>query len=349
MSRTPPNANQIVIRSEDDAWRALEAALGDDTGKDSPVKSIKFSGWPNLHIYLDVERSTLKATEMVALVEFQQALWRSFALVKCGEANIALLTDEERSALELNFVISGGSLDIAAKAYEVLEPYLPEVIKKMEGKHVAVCVVGVALIFFGGDVWKAHLQTRLEEHKATQAHSERMEELSGRRFVSEQETKRMRMLDEAYKQVLVLRDAKEQADEARIAVLKSMPPEANTKLQGIAIGGSAANELARNVPHVGKKVTLEGRFAIERVDARNPAGFRVALRDLRFGTKFTALLDKDAKGLQDIVERAFFDKVPFKAVIETFRKNGKIHDATIQSAERLPDGWKTTVKVAKIL
>lgn len=336
---------QIIVRSEADAWRLLQDAVSKSNSRFEALNEIKFSGWPKLDIYLGIEKPLLTPTMMRALVDFQDGIWRSYALIKKREANIALLTDDERAELELGVEVKDGSLELAAKAWEKCKPFVDEALKKMDGRHVVICVLGFTVCFYGADVWRADFQHRLELRKAELASTQKLEELKATQFIAEQETKRMQILDEAYKQALVLKEVAEQAEAARVAVLKSVPSHAEVKLQGTRITGSLANDLAKNPREIGHDERLRSTYSVLRVDARNPEGFQVMVRDIAHGYVFSALL-KDAASidLRKVIERATFEKKPIKATIDVNRKKGRIVAAWIMAAELDADGWKTTTR-----
>jgi hypothetical protein len=188
----------LFVKSETDAWRLLSEAVQTDAQDFGQVRSITFDGWPTLNIHLDVGEGCVKSSMMRAVVDFQDAVWRSYALVKRGEANIGLLTDEEKDKLELEVFIKNGSEDLLVEAWKTIEPLLPAVINRMDGRHVTICGTGFVVCMYAADVWKAYLQTKLDEMKERFAYSAKLEELSARRFASEQESQRMLPLEAAF-------------------------------------------------------------------------------------------------------------------------------------------------------
>ncbi|MGB4950346.1 MAG: hypothetical protein WBO55_06905, partial [Rhizobiaceae bacterium] len=217
----PQMQRLLNIKSDNDAWEVLSSVL--EPGSDVTSSQLSFESWPELRIYIEVDNHILRPTVMRAAVEFQESLWRGYALIKYGEANIAHLTDDEKAALELEFRVNGGSIELLSDAWKVLEPIIPEVAKKMDGRHVAICVVCVALLYFGADVWKAHLQARVDEKKAELTSETKFRELEAQRFTTGQETERMKILERAYDKVNLLRELREESDQSRLSILKGMP------------------------------------------------------------------------------------------------------------------------------
>jgi hypothetical protein len=139
----------------------------------------------------------------------------------------------------------------------------------------------------------------------------------------------------------VLRDINEEADLARVSVLKNVPAHANAELQGTPIKGYLAHELAKNPKEEILECRIEGTFAVQLVDTRKPDGFRVQVRDLRWATSFSAILRSDHENVETrrVIERATFEKEPIYGTFNVRRKRGKIIDAWIVKASPVPGGW----------
>ena len=66
------------------------------------------------------------------------------------------------------------------------------------GRQAAIAAIGVALIYFGNSTLDGYLQGRLEMRRDEIASEEKREELATQKFLSEQETERMKILERAY-------------------------------------------------------------------------------------------------------------------------------------------------------
>lgn len=115
----------IVIRSEADAYAVLEKAIKDEIG---PYASIKFEGWPTLHLYFKGHKfdQSITPTVMHGLLELQRGVYRSYASAKFGNHS-RRLTEAEKSDLEIKVDVKKGSSnfeinfqDLAVKLIEQL-------------------------------------------------------------------------------------------------------------------------------------------------------------------------------------------------------------------------------------
>ncbi|MCZ8235245.1 MAG: hypothetical protein O9335_08810 [Inhella sp.] len=113
----------IVVRSEQEAFELLEAALA---GKVGPWSDLRFEGWPNLTIYLKGKQfdQTITTSVMRSLLDLQSDINQAYAAARHGDPG-KRLTDAERSALELKVKVAGGSthlsVDVQALAVEFIK------------------------------------------------------------------------------------------------------------------------------------------------------------------------------------------------------------------------------------
>jgi hypothetical protein len=324
----------VIVRSEADAWKYLGAALRNEL---PDTTQVVFEGWPNLDIYLDVGDASITPTFMRAFVDLQEAIWRSHALVAHGEANISFLSDEEKASLELEILVRPGSSGFLAAAEEIMQNWAKTGGEKMTAKHYTIVALFGVACFFGSTTWKAHIDGRVEEHKAVLVQEENLKRLETQVKLSHEETERMKLLESAYKKIAALQDVAREAEQARNSFLKNVPPGASADLQGTTITGSVANELAKKPRETLAGNQIEATFTVQRVDARKADGFRVRLLNMSTGQAFTADLPDDiAATTKKVIERAIFDKKPIIAVVDVYKKKRKIERATILNAVAAP-------------
>lgn len=150
---------EIVIRSEEDAVRVLEAALAGEINDDDSYL-IKFDGWPVLDVDIKGSRyhSTVTTPLMKSLLEYQQVINRLYADSVYSRGSKSL-TEEDRSSLELTYKVSEGSSGVQAYLEESFNKLGEKMIDKMTGKELIITVLGLALtasLYFGHQNQLAH-------------------------------------------------------------------------------------------------------------------------------------------------------------------------------------------------
>ena len=331
---TPFAPSEIIIRSENDAWEWLATAVRD--GADfSEVRALKFDGWPDHEIALNLGDASIWPSMMTAFLELQDSIYRTYALVKYDTSKLVNLTHDEKRGLEIEVMVREGSSDYKIKPEDILNKIIEVAGEKMEAKHWVILGLATGIMFFGDNAWDSYLQNRLEMRRAEITSKEKQETLKTLRFSSEQETTRMKIMERALGRVRELPDIDDHADSAKRSLLKGVPEEATVDINGKSVDGYVANELAKNPRNESRLVTFEGEFQILRVDTTSPIGFRVRLRNRETGEEFTAHL-RDALVSEDeraAIQRAEWRKVPIKCQIEATRRGGAMVDAVIRSAE----------------
>lgn len=321
---------RLVIASENDAWNWIQSAL-DNSADFSDLSEIIFEGWPEYRVKLDTGNASVKSSLMEAFLSLQENLNRAYSLVRYDSSNLNKLTNEEKQALELEFFVRRGSSDVKTDPKHALADLGRSAVAKMNGRQAVIAVLGVALIYFGNSTLNGYLQGRLEMRRAEIASREKVEQLAAQRFLSDQETQRMQILERALGASRVLPEAADHADEANRTLLKKIPPDAEAIIGQTQIDGYVANELAKNPRNESRVVTIRGRFTILRVDTTSLEGFRVRLKNLETDDEITAML-RDAllsEADKAAIQAAEWGKLPIDCVIEVTRRGGQTVDAVI--------------------
>jgi hypothetical protein len=332
----------VVIRSEDDAWRILEEIIdGSDEFDESP--SIEFEGWPSIKMRLSTGNSSLTTPVMQIFIDFQIAIWRSYALLAYGEANVAKLTDQEKESLKFVVSVGGGSTDTDTDIKDAIKKLFEAAATKMTGKHIVIVAVTAALIYGGTVTTKEYFQYKKEVRQQEIVSKEKQEWLETQRFVSEHETARLKILQEAFSRSELARNIDDIAENARRTFLSNVPRDADIVFQGVEISGELANELAKNSRSVSREEDMEDDFVVLTVDARSRDGFRVWLRNVNTREEFPAIITygTGATTVVDRIKTATFEKTDVHLVIKASRRAGKIVSAVIQKDEL--DPWSTDV------
>ncbi len=330
--------NAKTIRNEDDAYELL-ASYYDDQAILREDFEIKFDGWPVLEIKISGDKfsSTITPTVMKGLIDFQKAIYRSYALSKYNSFNINKLTKSEKDDLEIQVKVSKGSSHLGIDFQAALEKFMMGLANKMEPTQIVIIILGIALLYFGHSALRMYLQGRKETRLSEIKSKEAAELIASQKFASEQETKKMEIIAGITNKNKVMGNAKAYAYEAHTGLLKSVKSADSAELQGIEIGGDVAEELVKNARKKAIEVRLDGEYRILAVDATNKDGFKVKIMDTGTLDKFNALVqDKTLDNkYKQIIQEAEWSKSPVKLVINARDVGGEIRGASILSADKV--------------
>lgn len=325
----------LVISSENDAWAALKKAV--DGGFDGPraPTEIEFKGWPTFTFKLDVGDASLSPRTMEGLLAFQESLKRTFVIAKYGESNLQRLTREERDALEYDIKVRPGSTNLSGDPKTFLKELALAAAAKMDAKHFIIIALIAAIGYFGESGWNHYLQERVEMRKVETSSSDTKEMLNTLNFVVGQNTEQQKILAKALGASRKAADIDDTADDARRALLKSIPEDATATVPGKnLVPGYVARELAKNPRNEARTVKVRGQFSILRVDTTSPDGFRVRLLNLNTKEEVTAHL-RDALISEDereVIQASEWKKKPIFAILDVTRRGGQVIEAVVSKA-----------------
>lgn len=125
----------FIIQSEEDAYDLLSKCKENLVDFSQDVE-IKFDGWPSLTVRLKGEKykSTITPSIMAGFIEFQKAIYRSYALSRYNSININKLTKEEREELEIRVKVEEGSSLFGVDFQAALEKFMENVSDKLSKK-----------------------------------------------------------------------------------------------------------------------------------------------------------------------------------------------------------------------
>lgn len=146
------HVEQLQINSLEEAIKTLKQAL-DKQLDDSKSYELIFGDWLNFNFKVtgDKYRSTLPASSLKALAQYQAAI-NSFCANLVYGKTAQSLTDDDKRELELVFHFSEGSSVTNAPLNDVVGNLGSKAIEKMNGNQLVVTVLGLALItssYFG--------------------------------------------------------------------------------------------------------------------------------------------------------------------------------------------------------
>lgn len=140
----------VKLRNLDEIITVLESLINNPEYQ--APEEFKFEGeLANIKLYFKGENyhSSMPASCIKGLWEYQQSLYRGVAELLYGSSRITVLTKEDLKNFELVFKISEGSVDIAASLVGFLNS-LSKGFSTMESKHKAITMALIAALVTGG-------------------------------------------------------------------------------------------------------------------------------------------------------------------------------------------------------
>lgn len=315
---------KLELSSEDQAWTLLDS-LVDGEEIDKGVILV-FKNWPVLELHFEGRDfdSSIPARLMPAILDIQKEIFRTYAFIAYGEANVRRLTDIERANLELVVRVGDGSSDLRAKAEEIFNRLVQGAITKMEARHYMVLLISAGLMYSSNVMWKDWLN-----HQAEVKGKEMRVELS------EQETKRLELIAKATEGNGPARDFQDGLNESRNRMLRSMQDADKLQAGSFKIDGKTAKALSHAPHQHSRELRIDGTFRVLSVDASDIEGFRIKVRREEDGLEFYALIpDAHLSMAQEaIIQEAEWQKRPVALAINARELRGQITTATVMKAE----------------
>lgn len=313
----------LVIKSEEQAWAALQEALA---GKVTVDTRVTFEGWPvfKLHIQGEDFNGSIPTRIMPPILDLQKEIHRIYCRAKYSSDSVHSLKQSEREQLELIVTVEKGSTnfiaDLAGPLNDILEG------SNMDGQQTLIFLTAVGLLTAGVIGWKSWLKTREEEHgqQTTVA-------------LSVQETERLKIVTDAINQQPVLRKTSDALDLFRGDISKRLKDSDQLSITGESIiDGVRAAEIVPTPRVAPVEARLDGKFEINEVKfPKNFGGsYRFAVTNVSNQESF--LLDASASLLSSeqisILKNNSFNIKPVYMEINVKRNSsGTVIDANLVS------------------
>lgn len=328
----------LVIRNEEDAWKALQQAV---SGYQFPDDlRVRFDGWPVFQ--LDVKgrdwHSTVPTRIMPSLLEVQRNINRAYAHVAYSDFNLRRLHDDERDDLEIVVKVEKGSSLFDADLGHQLGKIADAALNRMNGTEAVIAIIGVALTIMAPVMFKAWLAARQKAVEEEARVEISKHEAAVRVELSSQETARMKIMAEATARHPQLETVREDAHAASNKLLKATRPGDTMTIKGIPIPAEEAHELVQPDRELAKQMEFEGAFVIHGNRTDRPNGFRITVERLGDGLRFAADVKQELPwDQQRAIQQAEWLKHPVQLVIDAEIRRDKIIRADVISAKTLND------------
>lgn len=327
---------RIIIRSETEAWSALEKVMNDyfENGVE-----ITFDGWPEIQIKIHDEsyNSSLTAKNMEGLIELQTSIYRIFAQMIYDKLKATHLSDEEKKSLEITFKVSPGCSDILAELKDFMNTLAKGMVTKMEPKHYLTAILSISVIIGGTVCYRSFLQSQQDMYMADLELKDKKIEIQARQYATDAEYDRMELLANAYKIHPQLELIHESSDSSKNVLFKSMSNADSVSIAGVKkINGQDLQKILKKQRSSSIEDRLDGIFKIENVDTSSFEQFKLKFRNIEDGTKVSATInDSDVlkKKMRNILQGAEWQKKPVLLQMNIKRKKGVIVDATVLRVE----------------
>lgn len=329
-------SGELYIETEDDAWTILLLLVNDQLDPD--VVPIRFSkaDWMGVHFNYrgrDLNQ-TLTPSLMSGVVEYQRFLYQVIALATKGEAKASRLTDKEKKTFELVFKVDKGSTDLAAKAQEIIEAISGKVFDNMTSTHKMICILIIAVFFFGYMGFETYLENNLEIQKVVtqQKKDDALAEII--KQMAPNPDQRAALIEDAAKKVPAVKEIKEKSDDAYDNIVRSAGGVDQLTIQGLSIDSQTVQSLTQITRRSAEKVTIKGRFTVSNVDTKVAGGFLVRFEEVGGTRVITANLADAilAERYKKVIERATFSKKVIQVTISARKIGDNFLDAKVLKA-----------------
>lgn len=327
---------EIVIRSEQDAYDTLQLA---SAGKLPEHVELRFEGWPKLEIIVrgDGYQGTINPSVMHGFIEFQKAIYRTFALARYNSTNVNRLTQDEKDALELWVKVDVGSSRFTVDIQALLERFVEKAGDKVTPKSLVIIALIVATGYFGDSSFKNYMEERRLTRVAELQSEERIAELEAKRYAESLDVQRMQILADAVKDEPRAANIREYADDAHRDLVRSVRKAEESSIGGVTIEGEVANELTKNARRESKEIRLDGRYRVQVVDASQIDVFKIRVRDEESGEEFIAMVQDDSLDNRNkaVIREAEWARQPVLLTINARMVGDEIRKAIVIGAREL--------------
>ncbi len=317
----------LVIRSEEDAWLALERATSGDGFQDDV--HLVCDGWPVFK--MDVKgkdwSSTVPTRIMSPFLDVQRDINRAYASVRYGTPNLRKLKDEERDDIEVVVKVGEGSSLFDAELWKQLNTIAEAAVLRMNGNQVVITVLGIGLMLTAPVLYRAWL-----------AHRQREKEMETQIALSDRETERMRIFAEALGRQPILEATKEDISDTRNRMLKVVRPGDVMTTGTVPVPAEEAAALVHPERARAEDHFMEGEFVVLGNRTDKGEGFRITLRSLENDMTLQADVPPELPyHQQQLIQDAEWGKKKVLLSINASLLRGKVSDAVVISAREASD------------
>jgi hypothetical protein len=313
----------IDVFTEDDAWLLLENAIIDNIPTEAEFFKLNIGSWPVLHFKVEGNRfhSSVNTKMMAAFIDLQNNIYRIYGKMQYNLASGRILTNEDKSALEMMVELSPGSSEIKINFELLAQKLIEGAVNKMEGRHFVILGIAGFLCWSSSSIINGYIFSQTEQKK-----------IEAQISLTKEETRRLEIMREAAGVVPYVGINKMMSEDVFNKILKG-----SLQADSITIGGHTFNkkqveQLIRSERSISNEVRLDGEYRILKVDSSKVSSFKVELQDTKTLKSFGAIL-QDAtvtkEKNRELLQEAEWNKQPINLAINAREVKGDITSAVI--------------------
>ncbi|WP_408672932.1 hypothetical protein [Xenorhabdus koppenhoeferi] len=321
----------ITIESEEEILSYIEQYA---RGEIIP-ENITFGEWPNLTFKLTGEKfqGSITPSIMKGFIEVQSQINKAYSTFKYGDPE-KRLSAEEKEAIEIVIVVAAGSSMLGINLTGFLNTIGKAAIDKMTPQDIIITVLGIALVWGGVSIFKKYLDNRKEARSEEIKKESDKQFLDSIQFMSEQETKRMEIIQNIIEQKPIIKQQQEIAADSKAELLRSFSnSKAETvEFDDVVLDQELLKELSTNGRRKSIETRIDGIYRVEKVDSSDSDTFKVTVRDIDTDKLILCIVQDvflDEKENKEILQRAEWDRKPLHLSINAKMLDGEISSAII--------------------
>jgi hypothetical protein len=217
------------------------------------------------------------------MVEFQNDLHRSIALLTKNDARITRLSDTEKSQTELIFRVKEGSSDFDAEAGDQLT-IIQKVLEKMSGREVLLAALALMILYFGYHGVNSYFEHKVEEKKIEAEAKGREYDLQEKKDLYEflKESREVsatqnELLRQAYRASPLAATIGEHSRHGYDEIIRNSGDADAITIQGAGISSSVISEIRRSNRSTSEEITFKDLFRVVGVESEDPESYLVNL------------------------------------------------------------------------
>ncbi len=330
------SVGELGVSSEDKIYEILEEFLREGFVY-NPEHSLDFDGLPPLRIRLTGEgfNGTITPTVMKVFIEFQKAIYKSYAQARYNTGNINKLTKQEKQDLEIVVKVENGSSIFDINAQVILEKMAVNMANSLTGEQVVLITLGLGAMFFTASSIKLFLNNRKEirsQEVTSEVELRRLEQISA---LSAQETRRMEILTKAQQREPIIQHIHNYAEDVQNEMLKSFSGATSVQIDGVEFSGEVAGELVKHKRNESVVERLDGVYRVLSVDSSNPLVFKIRVRNTNSLQEFVSTVQDETfeSRYKTIIQQAEWNRSPVNLSINAKLIAGEVKEAVVIGAE----------------
>jgi hypothetical protein len=319
--------SEIRVDSEEKALRLLQDAM--DGRYENKDVQLVFDNWPIIEIKLKGKGydSTITPDVAEALLQVQDALNRSFALIVRNKPNARELSREDRQSIKFKAKVKKSSSLFEINLGDYAQRVSSELVARMSPEQLMITVIGLAVVAGSTIAFRAWLKHQSDNKKLDAEAKQRI-------ALSEQDTQRLEIVTRVLKQQPKLRHAREEFDEARLDMVRSIGDADSIEVNGEELSSAEAYEIGLTTRSRSKDIQLNGHYRIEKIDWQHgEQDVRLSLQSEDGKQEFWASLNQESitPEHKDILKEAEWGRKAIYMSINAGTKRGEVTRARIVS------------------